>query len=267
MGLEFTKIGHVAKVGLNVSETKNALSSDVLMGLCRAWDECRKDDSIRAVVVYSALPDVFCSGMDMTDSLPLLTGERSPGNSVEKYLFNEEDGYAGLSKALLKKRELMKPIIAAVNGWCLTSGFEMTMGADLRIASKDAKFQMRGTKLGLQAMSGGNIYLPAIVGNTRALEILLTGSIYPADTLLTWGFLNKTVSREYLMEEAMGLAKMLAGFGPQSQQGMIKLNRLSRGLSFEQACKLETEIALSVLRSNDSVEGILAQKEKRKPNF
>jgi enoyl-CoA hydratase/carnithine racemase len=167
----------------------------------------------------------------------------------------------------LKKRELMKPIIAAVNGWCLTSGFEMTMGADLRIASDNAKFQMRGTKLGLQAMSGGNIYLPAIIGHTRALEILLTGGIYPADTLLTWGFLNKTVSGEYLMEEAMGLAEMLANFGPESQQGIVKLNRLSRGLSFEQVCKLETEIALSVLRSADPVEGILAQKERRRPLF
>jgi enoyl-CoA hydratase len=269
MGLEFSKEGHVAKVGLNVPETKNAFSTGLLMDLCNVWDECQKDHVIRSVVVYSALPDVFCSGMDMMDSLPLLTGDRLPGNSVEKFFFNEENGFIGYNKALLKKRYLIKPVIAAINGWCLTSGFELTMGADLRIASNDAKFQMRGTKLGIQALGGGNIYLPAIVGNTRALEILLTGDVYPARTMLEWGFLNKVVpsNGNYLMEEAMALAEKLASCGPKSQQGMIKLNRLSKGLSFEEAFKLEFEIALTVLRSNDPAEGISAQKEKRKANF
>jgi enoyl-CoA hydratase len=268
MGLEFTKEGHVAKVGLNVPETKNALSSYLLLELCEAWDECRKDDIIRSVVLYSALPDVFCSGMDMADTLPLLTGQRLPHNNAEKFLFSAEDGFAGYGQALLRNRNLSKPVIAAINGWCLTSGFEMTMGADLRIASSDAKFQMRGTKLGIQAIGGANIYLPAIVGNTRALEILLTADVYSANKMLSWGFLNKVVPvGEYLMEEAMGLAEMLAGFGPKSQRGIIECNRLSRGLSLEEALQLELEIALPVLRSNDPIEGIRAQKEKRKANF
>jgi enoyl-CoA hydratase len=268
MGLEFTKEGHIAKVGLNVPKTKNAFSCDLLMELCKVWDECQKDDVIRSVVLYSALPDVFCSGIDMTDSLPLLTGHRLPCNSIEKFLFNEEDCFAGYGKALLKERVLMKPIIAAINGWCLTSGFEMIMGADLRIASEDAKFQMRGTKLGIQAMGGANVLLPAIVGNTRALEILLTGEVYSASTMMEWGFLNKIIpTGDYLIEEAMDLAERLAGFGPKSQQGMIKLNRLARGLSLEEALNLEFEIALSVLKSSDPLEGIRAQQEKRKAKF
>jgi enoyl-CoA hydratase len=162
----------------------------------------------------------------------------------------------------------MKPIIAAINGWCLTSGFEMTMGTDLRIANEDAKFQMRGTKLGIQAIGGGNIFLPTIVGNSRALEILLTGDVYSASRMLYWGFLNKVVpAREYLMEEAMDLAERLAASGPLSQQGIIKVNRLMQGLSLEAALHLEFEIALSVLKSSDPVEGIRAQQEKRKPDF
>jgi enoyl-CoA hydratase len=268
MGLKFTKVGHVATVGLNVPETKNALCAELLMELSQAWDECQKDDIIRSVVLHSVLPDVFCSGMDLTDTLPLLTGHKPPANSVERFLFNEEDGFAGYGKALLKKRELMKPIIAAINGWCLTSGFELTMGADLRIASIDAKFQMRGTKLGVQAMGGGNILLPAIVGNTRALEILLTGDVYPASKMLDWGFLNKIVpTGDYLLEEAMALAEKLAGCGPKSQRGIIKLTRLAQGLPLEEAFKLEFEIALPVLRSNDPAEGIRAQKEKRQAKF
>ena len=268
MGLEFIKEGHVAKVGLNVPETKNALSTYLLMELCEAWDECRNDDVIRSVVLYSELPDVFCSGMDMTDTLPLLTGQRLPRNSIEKFLFGEEDGFAGYGQAVLRNRKLSKPVIAAINGWCLTSGFEMTMGADLRIAASDAKFQMRGTKLGIQSIGGGNILLPAIVGNTRALEILLTGDIYSASKMLSWGFLNRVVPKgDYLMEEAMGLADKLAECGPRSQQGIIKVNRQMQGLSRQEALRLEMEIALPVLRSPDPLEGIKAQKEKRKPVF
>ena len=268
MGLEFTKEGHVAKVGLNVPETKNALSTYLLLELYEAWDECRKDDVIRSVVLYSELPDVFCSGMDMADTLPLMTGQRLPCNDAEKFLFSPEDGFAGYGGALLRNRNLSKPVIAAINGWCLTSGFEMTMGADLRIASSDAKFQMRGTKLGLQAIGGANIYLPAIVGNTRALEILLTGDVYSASKMLSWGFLNKVVPvGEYLMEEAMALAEQLAASGPRSQQGIIKVNRLKQGLSLEAALHLEFETAFPVLRSSDPIEVIKAQKEKRKPAF
>jgi enoyl-CoA hydratase/carnithine racemase len=268
MGLEFTKEGHVAKVGLNVPKTKNAFSCDLLMELCKAWDECQKDDVIRSVVLYSALPDVFCSGMDIIDSLPLLTGGRPPKNNIEQYLFSEENGFAGYRKALLIKRDLIKPVIAAINGWCITGGFEMTMGADLRIASEDAKFQMRGTKLGIQAIGGANILLPAIIGSTRSLEIMLTGNVYSPNMLLDWGFLNKVVpAGDYLLEEAMDLAERLAGYGPKSQQGMIKLNRLAKGLSLEEALNLEFEIALSVLRSSDPMEGIRAQQEKRKAKF
>lgn len=268
MGLEFTKEGHVAKVGLNVPETKNALSTCLLMELCAVWDECQKDDSIRSVVLHSELPDVFCSGMDMTDTLPLLTGQRLPRNGIEQFLFSEEDALAGYGQALLRNRKLFKPVVAAINGWCLTSGFEMTMGADLRIASSDAKFQMRGTKLGIQSIGGGNILLPAIIGNTRALEILLTGDIYSASKMLSWGFLNRVVPiGDYLMEEAMGLAEQLAASGPGSQQGIIKVNRLMQGLSQQEALQLEMEIALPVLRSPEPVEGINAQKEKRKPVF
>jgi len=268
MGLEFTKVGHIAQVGLNVPETKNALSTSLLLELCEAWEECRKDDIIRSVVLYSEVPDVFCSGMDMNETLPLLTGQQQPKNGAEKYLFSQEDGFAGYGQALLRNRNLFKPVIAAVNGWCLTSGFEMVMGADLRIATSDAKFQMRGTKLGIQAMGGGNILLPRIVGNTRALEILLTGDIYSASKMLSWGFLSRVVpAGDYLMEEAMGLAEKLAACGPRSQQGIIKVNRWMQGLSRQAALQLETEVALQVLKSHDPIEGINAQKEMRKPVF
>jgi enoyl-CoA hydratase len=268
MGIEFAKEGHIARVGINVPETKNALSTDMLVDLYNVWAECQSDENIRSVLVYSVLPDIFCSGMDIRDSIPLLTGRRPLSTDNEKFLYSDESNLTGFSKALLKVRDLVKPVIAAINGYCITGGFELAMGSDLRIATEDAKFQMRETRLGIQPMSGGNIFLPAIVGDTRALEILLTGDAYPASKMLEWGFLNKVVpTKKELMEEALALAEKLAGNGPKSQRGIVKLNRLARGLTLEDAFRLEIEIALPVFRSNDPVEGINAQKEKRKANF
>jgi enoyl-CoA hydratase len=268
MGIELSKAGHVAKVCLNVPETKNALSPKMLMDLCSIWDECQKDQLIRSVVVYSALPDIFCAGMDIKESIPLLTGKKPISNAMEDYLFYENNGFKGFSKALLKEKELDKPVIAAINGWCITGGFEMAMACEFRIATEDAKFQMREAQLGIMPMSRGNVFLRAIVGNTRAMEILLTGDPYSAKQLLEWGFLNKVVSnKEKLMEEAMTFAEKLASNGPKSIRGMVRMNRESRGMTLQEALKHEIEIALPVFRSEDPVEGISAQKERRKANF
>jgi enoyl-CoA hydratase len=267
MGIEFSKDGHIAKVAINVAKTKNALSPAMLMDLCNIWDECQKDDSIRVVILHSALPDIFCAGMDIQESIPLLMGSKPLTTQTERYLFSEENGFKGFSKALLKVKELDRPVIAAIHGWCITGGFEMAMGCELRIASEEAKFQMRETKLGIMPMSGSNVFLPMQVGNARALEILLTGSVFPARTLYDWGFLNKVVPKEDLMEEALALAEIIAGNGPKSIRSMAKMNHEIKGMSLVEAFNREIELGLPVFRSDDVKEGIRAQKEKRKPVF
>lgn len=268
MGIDFTKEGNIAKVGLNVPATNNALSTDVLVELCEIWDECKNDETIRVVIVYSALKKMFCSGMDINDSIPLLTGVRPLVTDKEKFLYDEATEFAGLGKALLKKRDLYKPVIAAINGWCLTGGFELAQACDLRMATVDAKFMAKETQLGIQPMGGGNINLPYIIGHGRAMEMNLTGDAYPASTMLEWGFLNKiSPDQETLMMDAMALAEKLANNGPKSQRGIVQLNKLSRGLVLDEAYTKEFEIALPVFKSNDPIEGIQAMKEKRKPKY
>lgn len=264
MGVEFTREGNVAKVGLNTPGTKNALGCDTLLELFRVWEECRKDDAVRAVVFYSALPDIFCSGMDLRDVIPILTGVRAPATEGEKWLVSNEKA-VGL--AMLKYKDLDRPVIAAVNGYCLTGGFEMVMGCELRVASDDAVFQMRETTLGIMPMGGSNVFLPLQVGQTRALEILLTGNNFSAGTLHEWGFLNRVVPREKLMDEAMGLAERIAGNGPRSVRAMVRCSREIVGKSLEEAMKAEFMIAAPVFMSEDAREGVRAQKEKRKPVF
>jgi enoyl-CoA hydratase len=264
MGVDFTKEGHIARVGLNTPETKNALGPDTLLDLFNVWEECRKDAAVRVVVLYSAVADIFCSGMDLRTAIPILTGARKPETEGEKWLIS--DNRAG-SKAMLKIRELDRPVIAAVHGYCLTGGFEMVMGCGLRVASEDAVFQMRETTLGIMPVGGSNVFLPLQIGQTRALEILLTGGNFSAAKLQEWGFLNRVVKREKLMDEALALAETIAGNGPRSVRGMVSFSRRLQGKSLLEALDLEVEVGMPIFMSDDAREGVRAQKEKRKPNF
>jgi enoyl-CoA hydratase len=264
MGLEFEKDGHIVKVGLNIPETLNALGPDILYDLYKIWEECQEDDTVRVVILYSALPQIFCSGMDLNTAIPVLTAARKPETEGEKWLISDDNA---VGKAMLKYKDLDRPVIAAINGYCLTGGFEMTMGCELRVAAEDAVFQMRETTLGIMPIGGSNVFLPTQVGTTRALEILLTGNNFSASTLYEWGFLNRVVPREKLMDEAMSLAERIASNGPLSVRSMVKLSRQIKELSFEAAMKREIETGFPVFMSDQAREGIRAQKEKRKPVF
>ena len=264
MGIEFTKEHHVAKVGLNIPETKNALSPEALLELYNIWKQCKEDDDIRVVVLYSALAEIFCSGMDLRTAIPVLTAAREPETEAEKWLVSWGDA---VGTSMLKYKDLDKPVIAAIHGYCLTGGFEMAMGCELRVAAEDAVFQMRETTLGIMPVGGSNVFLPMQVGSTRAMEILLTGNNFSAATLYDWGFLNRVVPRDKLMDEAMALAVRIAGNGPASIRGMVRCARETRGLSLEDAMRKELVIGMPIFMSEEAREGVRAQKEKRKPNF
>lgn len=264
MGLNYEKEGHIAKVGLNRPQEKNALDPQILMDLHLAWKEINDDEAIRVVILYSCLPDIFCSGMDLKTAIPILTRMREPKTDAEKWLL-QVGPHVG--EAMLKPSIVKKPVIAAVNGYCLTGGFEMIMGADLRLASEDAVFQMREASLGIMPTGGSNVYLPRILTPCRAMEILLTAGNFKARTLLEWGFLNGVVPVGGLMAAAMELAEKIAGNGPLAIQGIIRCFRETREMGHTEAFRKELEIGLPIFSSADAREGILAQREKRKPNF
>jgi enoyl-CoA hydratase len=264
MGLNYEKQGHVAKVGLNRPEQRNALDPQILMDLHGAWKDINADENIRVVILYSSLPDIFCSGMDLKTAIPILTRMREPETEAERWLLQVGPHVA---EAMLKPNIVKKPVIAAVNGYCLTGGFEMIMGADLRVASEDAVFQMREASLGIMPTGGSNVYLPRILTPCRAMEILLTAGNFKAQTLLEWGFLNRVVPVGSLMEAATELAERIAGNGPLAVQGIVRCFRETMEMGYSAAFAKELEIGLPIFASADAREGIRAQKEKRKPNF
>jgi enoyl-CoA hydratase len=203
--------------------------------------------------------------MDLRTAIPVLTRAREPENEAERWLV-QVGPHVG--EAMLKPSIVKKPVIAAINGYCLTGGFEMIMGADLRVAADDAIFQMREASLGIMPTGGSNVYLPRMLTPCRGLEILLTANNFSARKLYEWGFLNRVApDREGMMKDAMELAERIAGNGPLAVQGIIRCWRESRDISWAEAFKRELDIGIPVFGSQDAREGILAQREKRKPDF
>jgi len=264
MGLNYEKEGHIAKVGLNRPKEKNALDPQILMDLRRAWNEINADEEIRVVILHSCLPDIFCSGMDLGSAIPILTKVREPQTEAERWF----DGFGSqVAEAMLKPNIVKKPVIAAVNGYCLTGGFEMVMGADLRLASTDAVFQMREASLGIMPTGGSNVYLPRILTPCRAMEVLLTADNFSAHTLYNWGFLNRVVPSGGVMAAALEMAGKIAQNGPLAVQGIVRCFRESMDMKSSDAFNKEFEIGMPVFSSLDAREGIKAMKEKRKPKF
>jgi len=264
MGIDFSKKDGVATVGLNRPEAKNALDARMLQELQGAWKEVAEDKAIRAAIIYSELPDIFCAGMDLKTVIPVLTAARQPVNESEQWLVDDPQG---VFKSMLRQRDWDKPIIAAVHGLCLTGGFEMVMGTDLRIASNDAMFQMREATYGIMPIGGSNVFLPRQIPLAAAKEILILGEEIPAARLYEWGFLNKVVEKDHLMDEAMRIARRICNNGPLAVQGILKCIRITAEMDVDEAMNKEIEIGLPIFSSADAREGVAAFKQGRKAEF
>ncbi|HPQ67602.1 MAG TPA: enoyl-CoA hydratase-related protein [bacterium] len=264
MALDFVKESGIALLGLNRPETKNALDAGILMELANAWREVAEDKDIRAAVLYSSLSDIFCSGMDLRTVIPILTAARPPANAQEEWVLADPQG---IFRAMLRQRDWDKPVISAVHGLCLTGGFEMVMGTDLRVAAEDAVFQMREATYGIMPVGGSNVFLPRQIPLAAAKEILVLGEEVTANRLYQWGFLNRVVPRESLMDEALKLAHRITNNGPLAVQGILKCMRLTMEMDFDKAMDKELEIGMPIFASADAREGVAAFKEKRKANF
>lgn len=264
MSLVFKTDNGIALLGMNRPKALNALDPQILRELQEAWNEVASNKDIRVAVLYSELPDMFCAGMDLKTVIPILTGARPPANESEAWLMNDPQG---LFRSMLRQREWDKPVISAINGLCLTGGFEMVMGTDLRIASDNAVFQMREATFGIMPIGGSNVFLPRQIPLAAAKEILLLGQEIPAAKLFEWGFLNRVVPKENLMDEAMVMAQRICDNGPLPVQGILKCMRETAEMKVDPAMQKELEIGLPIFSSADAREGIAAFREKRKANF
>ena len=158
-------------------------------------------------------------------------------------------------------------MIAAINGHAIAGGMELVQGTDLRVAAEGAKFGVQEVKWALFPAGGSSVRLPEQLPFARAMELLLTGDLIDAKTAMDWGFLNRVVPADQVLDTAIELAEKIAANGPLAVKMIRRSARACLGLTEPEALALEQEFAAPVFASEDAREGPKAFLEKRKPQF
>jgi len=245
----------VALVTLNRPDRRNALNPRAYAEVEAAFRAATTDDAVRCVVVTGADP-AFCSGEDVKE---MMTGEkREPRPATFK---------PQATPAAMAAIECEKPVIAAVNGAAMGWGMELTLFADIRIASERASFAELFIKRGLISDVGGLWRLPAIVGPAKAAELLFTGDAIDAKEALRIGLVSDVVPHGELLARAMALAARIAANPPLALRAMKEgLRKTSYGDPREIGSWAIGEI-YRLFETEDHREGVKSFLERRAPVF
>jgi enoyl-CoA hydratase len=252
--LLYGKKDGIGTVTLNRPDKLNALNSTVYKELYDVFQAVENDPEVRVVILTGAGERAFCAGSDVAEMQNMGPLE------IQKFMIT-------IRQASDFIYALTKPTIAAVNGYALGGGCELSMCCDIRIASEKARFGQPEITLGLIPGASGTQRLPRLVGAAKAKEMIFTGDLIDAPTALNLGLVNKVVPPEKLMEEALALATKLAGMsGPVLAMAKMAINT---GLDTDIASGLNMEAKCNALcfATEDRKEGMDAFLEKRKAVF
>ena len=249
---------------LSRPEAHNAIDPETAIALLKAWKDYRDDKNCLCAILTGAGEHSFCTGLDLSTTIPILTNARPPKNDEEKILASDPDL---VDKATLRNFELYKPVISAVNGFAIAAGMEILQATDIRIASENAKFGLQEAKWGLFPMGGATVRLPRSIPSAVAMELLLTGDLIDAHRAHDVGLVNRIVPQSEVAGVAVEYARAVAENGPLAVQAIRRSAREGIGLPEAEALDQEREIGLPVFATDDAREGPRAFIEKRAPKF
>jgi E-phenylitaconyl-CoA hydratase len=264
MTIHYSASNHVATVTLDRPEALNALDLDSLRELRTVLAQARDDDHVRVIILTGAGRKSFCVGADLKNTLPPSTAFSSAFvKSID--LAAAEGIYVRLID--LSTLRIFKPIIAAINGYCLGGGLELALQCDLRIAANHAVFGLPEAVVASIPAVCGIQALQKAVPSAIAMKMLLTGGKVDAAYAERVGLVSDLTDPESLMDKALELAGTIAGNGPLAVQMIKKVAETSHNVPLAQAIEF-TELAWGAMReSEDRVEGRKAFAEKRKPRY
>lgn len=262
----YEKNGRIALITINRPERRNALNFEAFGLLAQAWLDFRDDPELWVAIITGAGDRAFCAGGDLEEFIPMVTqniGELAASGG-EQTLGQEFPVNASLV-AVLREVEIYKPIIAAVNGFCVAGGMELLQGTDLRIAAETATFAIAEPRRGLFPGGGSTVKLPRQIPFCHAMQILLTAEPISARQAYEFGIVNEVVPPDQLMPTAMKYAETICRNGPLAVRKVKESVLKGLALPLAEALQQEMVYAGEVFSTEDAMEGIRAFAEKRPP--
>lgn len=251
--------GAVAVVTLNRPQKLNAIRAQTAEELMAALEEAERDRQVRVVILAGAGGKAFCVGMDTA-------GFANPeGGEFERYA--QRKRFNPANRLFRTAGDFLKPMLAAVEGYCLGGGLELALCADLIVAGETAEFGLPEARLGMMPGGGGTQRLPRRVGAARAKELIFTGDRVPAPRALAMGLVDRVAAAGGALAAAREMAAKIAENAPLPL--MFAKQAVDRGavLALADGLALETDLSQMLYFSDDRQEGLKAFAEKRKPNF
>ena len=246
---------HVQIITLNRPEKKNAFDSQMIDEWVAALEDAEKNDDVHVIVVTGS-GNAFCAGGDVGGM-----------KQDQKPLDNKNKLWKNIHRIPLALKKIDKPVIAAINGPAVGAGLDMALMCDIRTMIDESKVSEGYVKVGLVPGDGGAFFLPPIVGEAKAFELLWTGNFINSKEALSLGMVNHVYTKEEFMKKTMDLAEQIAS-GPQIAIRMTKRAvRYSRTMELEPALDLISSHYAIIKETEDHKEGVTAFKEKRKAKF
>ncbi len=247
------KRGRVAVLTINRPDKLNALNIPTRSDILAALDELERDADVRVVVITGAGEKAFIAGADINE-------------------------FAGMSavaqRSVMKGRrafdaveDFPKPVIAMINGFALGGGCELALACDIRIASSRAKLGQPEIKLGIIPGGGGTQRLTRLIGEGKAMELMLTGDIIPADEAERLGLVNHVYAPEELEAKTMELANRIAEMSPVALAMAKQSVKNAARMNLREGLDSEVDLFALCFSSEDKEEGVRAFIEKRKAEF
>jgi len=251
--LRLDRQGRVAIITINRPDKRNALNIKTREEGAALLDQLREDDSVGVVVFTGAGDKAFVAGADIGEFAGR-TAITQREVMTSRSLFTAIDTFP-------------KPVIAMINGYCLGGGCELALACDIRIASENASFGQPEINLGIIPGGGGTQRLTRLVGEGKAMEMILTGEIIDARTAFSIRLVNQVVPADQLQAKTLEMANRIAEKSPVALQLAKEAVKLASKSNLDEGLRREVDLFALCFSTEDKNEGVSAFLEKRKPAF